>query len=248
LVDEHERVLLDLVVSPPPGSAVASYLTPLTGLTAERVAARGVPLASAVAAVRASLPPTAVLVGQNILKDVHWLGLKEGADFSGCVDLAGLYRVSNPRFRGAFTIFSQDHLAKVLLAWPVTAEEAAEGDEEGGKEGGKGEGGGDGGDGGAPATANKAAAASDAAPPAPAPSAAPTPLAHDAALDAIKSVRLFNLHRRVLAPDPAGAWADAQRRLLEAKATPSFATRHPQWEGVCMGNRRTCTCGGPFFS
>jgi RNA exonuclease 4 len=166
-----------------------------------------------------------VLVGQNILKDVHWLGLKEGADFSGCQDLAGLYRVSNPKFR-AFTIFSQDHLAKVLLGWPVTAEEenGAGKEEAGGEEAG---------------AAAAAAVASS--------SSSPAPLAHDAALDALKSVRLFNLHRRLFARDPQ-AWADAQKRLLEAKATPSFAVRHPQWEGVCMGNRRTCTCGGPFFS
>jgi len=166
------------------------------------------------------------------LKDVHWLGLKEGSDFSGCVDLAGLFRVANPKFK-SFTVFSQDHLAKVLLGWPVMAEEAeGEGAGAAGGEGG-GEAGGAAGAGAGTTTTTT--------------TSGPAPLAHDAALDALKSVRLFNLHRRAFATDPA-AWQDAQRRLLEAAPTPSFAVRHPSWEGVCMGNRRTCTCGGPFFS
>ena len=29
---------------------------------------------------------------------------------------------------------------------------------------------------------------------------------------------------------------------------PSFAKRNPSFEGVCMGNRKTCTCGAAFFS
>jgi hypothetical protein len=37
----------------------------------------------------AALARDAVLVGQNILQDVQWLGLKEGTDFKSCLDLAG---------------------------------------------------------------------------------------------------------------------------------------------------------------
>ena len=29
---------------------------------------------------------------------------------------------------------------------------------------------------------------------------------------------------------------------------PSFAKLHPEYDGVCMGNRKTCKCGAPFFS
>ena len=68
---------------------------------------------------------------------------------------------------------------------------------------------------------------------------------HDAATDAVKSIRLFNLHG-ALAADPA-ARARAEAALLESAPEPSFAKRHPSFEGVCMGNRKTCTCGAPFF-
>ena len=57
---------------------VLSYITPLTGLTKEIVDAHGQPLADALAMLRSHLSPNAVLVGQNILKDVQWLQLAEG--------------------------------------------------------------------------------------------------------------------------------------------------------------------------
>jgi hypothetical protein len=40
------------------------------------IATHGVALDVAVAHVRTALPPHAVLVGQNIAKDVQWLGLQ----------------------------------------------------------------------------------------------------------------------------------------------------------------------------
>ena len=79
LVDEHERVLCNLYVRP--DAPITSYLTPLTGLTPALLAQHGMPLAQAVAVLRQFLPPSAVLVGQNIAKDVQWLGLKEGQHF-----------------------------------------------------------------------------------------------------------------------------------------------------------------------
>ena len=39
----------------------------------------------------------------------------------------------------------------------------------------------------------------------------------------------------------------AKQKLLESPPEPSFAKKNPSWEGVCMGNRKTCTCGAPFF-
>ena len=39
----------------------------------------------------------------------------------------------------------------------------------------------------------------------------------------------------------------AQSALLVAQQLPSFARRNPSFEGCCMGNRKTCTCGGTFF-
>lgn len=176
-----------------PAQPVVSYLTPLTGLTRAVVEQRGVPLERALAALRQALPATAVLVGQNIMQDVRWLGLVEGRDFASLVDLAGLFRVFNPKFN-SFSLWSQDHLASVLLGWPA------------------GEG-----------------------------------VAHDAAGDAAKSMRLFALHaelkrRSIGAGNGATrtAWEEAEQALLESRPTSSFAKRHPVFEGVCMGGKKTC--------
>lgn len=79
LVDEYERVLCNLYVRP--DAPVVSYLTPLTGLTPALLAQHGMPLAQAVGMLCQALPPTAILVGQNISKDVQWLGLREGQHF-----------------------------------------------------------------------------------------------------------------------------------------------------------------------
>lgn len=46
--------------------------------------------------------------------------------------------------------------------------------------------------------------------------------------------------------NPTG-WQSAQAALLSAPPSESFAKKNPSYEGVCMGNRRTCSCGGPFF-
>ncbi len=64
--------------------------------------------------LRAHLSPNAILVGQNIQKDVQWLQLAEGVDYHSVIDLAGLFRVWNPS-RGEYTSFSQDHCAKVWI-------------------------------------------------------------------------------------------------------------------------------------
>ena len=42
-------------------------------------------------------------------------------------------------------------------------------------------------------------------------------------------------------------WALVQQALLATQPEPSFARKNPSFEGVCMGNRKTCTCGAPFF-
>ena len=60
------------------------------------------------------MPKNAILVGQNIGKDVEWLGLKEGEDFAAMIDLAALLRVWNERY-GSFTYFGLAHAAKCWL-------------------------------------------------------------------------------------------------------------------------------------
>lgn len=44
-------------------------------------------------------------------QDVQWLGLTEGVDFAGMVDLAGVYRVYNTQYN-SWTIFGQDHVVR----------------------------------------------------------------------------------------------------------------------------------------
>ena len=70
-----------------------------------------------------------------------------------------------------------------------------------------------------------------------------------AALDALKSIRLFNYFHYLQSEQGGGEAAldAAKQKLLESPPEPSFAKKNPSWEGVCMGNRKTCTCGAPFF-
>lgn len=190
LVDQYEQVIANLHVKPE--KPVVSYLTPLTGLTRDVIERHGVPLQQALDVLRSLLPKTAVLVGQNINKDVQWLKLREGVDFAGMVDLAGLWRAWNAQHNN-WSVFGQDHLARVLLGWEL-----------------------------------------------------PEDAPHDAVYDALKSIRLFNYHNHVKATP--GGLEQAHKTLLAAPIAPSFAKRNPSFEGVCMGNRKTCTCGAPFFS
>ena len=62
--------------------------------------------ADALASLRAHIPPNAILVGQNILKDVQWLQLAEGVDYFQLIDISALFRVWNAS-RGEYTTFSQ---------------------------------------------------------------------------------------------------------------------------------------------
>lgn len=61
-----------------------------------------------------------------------------------------------------------------------------------------------------------------------------------------RQVRLYN-YWLSMQGNPQG-WASAQAALLAAPPSESFAKRNPTYEGVCMGNRKTCQCGAPFFS
>lgn len=87
-------------------------------LTKEVLDEHGISLEQAVQYVRQCLPTNAVLVGQNIGKDIQWLQLQEGRDFTQMMDLTGLFRVWNPKFN-SYSVFGQDHLAKVFLNWEV---------------------------------------------------------------------------------------------------------------------------------
>lgn len=98
LVDSDGNVLSDILIRPPgDGAGVVSYLTPLTGLTAEVcLGPDAVPLDDAVRAVRALLPTNGVVVGQAIGHDVTWLGLRPGTDFDRAVDISDIFRQRMP--------------------------------------------------------------------------------------------------------------------------------------------------------
>ena len=100
-----------------PVPEIVSYLTPLTGLTKEKLD-NGVTLEAALIDLRSALPKNAVLVGTNIRADVQWLGLKEGVDFASMIDLSGLFRVWNEQYK-SWSQFAQDHVAKRLLGVDV---------------------------------------------------------------------------------------------------------------------------------
>jgi hypothetical protein len=108
---------------------------------------------------------------------------------------AGLFRCWNPQFN-SYSVYGQDHVAKVLLGWDVNQPEGVS--------------------------------------------------SHDAVRDAIKSMRLFNLYNQMQATP--GQWEKAQEALISTPPPPSFARQNPTFEGVCMGNRKTCKCGAAFFS
>ena len=104
IVDEWGRTVFNVFIKQ--DAPVLSYITELTGLRKEILDQYGLPMAEAMANLRAHLPPNAILVGQSILKDVQWLQLAEGVDYASLIDLSGLFRVWNSA-RGQYTNFSQ---------------------------------------------------------------------------------------------------------------------------------------------
>lgn len=60
-------------------------------------------------------------------------------------------------------------------------------------------------------------------------------------------ISIYRHHSTQVQQNPA-AWEQAQAALLATPPPPSFARRNPTYEGVCMGNRKTCKCGAAFFS
>jgi DNA polymerase III epsilon subunit-like protein len=112
LVDEWGRPLFNVYIKQ--DLPVHSYINELTGLTKEILDEYGLPMAEAMAHLRAHLSPNALLIGQSIQRDVQWLQLAEGVDYHSLADLSTLLRVWNPQ-RGEHTSFSLDHCAKCWI-------------------------------------------------------------------------------------------------------------------------------------
>eukprot|EP00128_Syssomonas_multiformis_P014267 Colp12_sorted_trinity150504_noHs@36303 len=68
---------------------------------------------------------------------------------------------------------------------------------------------------------------------------------HDAITDAAISMSLFNAYRTV--QWDAGRLMELQMATLAAPRVPGFSALHPVVDGCCMGNRKLCTCGAPFY-
>lgn len=125
IVDSDENVLLNCYVKV---DNVVSYLTPLTGITKELLDEQGVSFEDALALVKSKLTKDSVIVGQGVLKDVQdWLKLERGVDYGDLIDLTGIWRVWNDRFK-SWSVFAQDHLVRTLLAGGVNDSHDAEGD------------------------------------------------------------------------------------------------------------------------
>lgn len=114
MADGYGRPVCKLYVKESKDNPVVSYLTPITGVTKEDVLQYGIPFDDCIQTLRSYLSPNAVIIGQNISKDIQWLGLSEGKEFHSLMDLSALFRVWNSA-RSSWTIFSQDHVAKVWL-------------------------------------------------------------------------------------------------------------------------------------
>uniref|UniRef100_A0A7S2WPU7 C3H1-type domain-containing protein n=1 Tax=Rhizochromulina marina TaxID=1034831 RepID=A0A7S2WPU7_9STRA len=192
MVDAFGNFVLNVFVRPE--KPVVSYLTPLTGVTKEKLDQHGMPEKEALELLRGKLAPNCVIIGMNIRKDIEWLGLEQDKDFSSLIDLADVFRVWNAKY-GSFTYFGLDHVVTCWLNVP------------------------------------RAGAGN-----------------HDALEDAYLSMALFNYYRQLQFNNVTAVIQQLQWRTLNTPIAPSFAKSHPTFEGCCMGNRRTCKCGAPFFS
>lgn len=98
MVDSDGNVVADIIIRPPKdGAGVLSYLTPLTGLTAEIcLGPDAMSLEEAVDVIKAALPKNGVIIGQAIDHDVQWLGLTAGKDFDRIVDISEIFRQRMP--------------------------------------------------------------------------------------------------------------------------------------------------------
>jgi len=97
MVDDKGNTILDEIVKLD-DEVVVSYLTPLTGLTADMCQKESnKSLEEIVAMVREKLPENGVLVGQSILHDIEWLGLEQGKDFRDYIDISVIFRQRVPK-------------------------------------------------------------------------------------------------------------------------------------------------------
>lgn len=100
--DQNEvEVLVDEIVNLN-GVEVVSYMTNLTGMTAEQcLEPSRKSLDDIRSLVKSHLSPDSILVGHSIHHDVDWLGLKPGLDFKQALDTSCILRQRIPRNLGS---------------------------------------------------------------------------------------------------------------------------------------------------
>jgi DNA polymerase III alpha subunit (gram-positive type) len=70
---------------------------------------------------------------------------------------------------------------------------------------------------------------------------------HHPAMDALLGVRLYALYKYFEAQPNQQAMDIARMQILSVPTEPSFAKVNPVVEGACMGYKKSCKCGAPFF-
>lgn len=117
LVNEEYETVVNVYVQP--AEAVVSYLTPLTGLTADVLEREGVSLSEALERLHAALPAEAILCGWGLHHDLEWCRLRQGEHFHDIVDVQKLYNVWNERY-GNCTHFALSHAVRRLFGGDST--------------------------------------------------------------------------------------------------------------------------------
>lgn len=59
------------------------------------------------------------------------------------------------------------------------------------------------------------------------------------------SIRLYNLYKTIEAQQEA--LNHAHMLLINTPVDSSFAKKYPVYDNVCMGMKKVCKCGAPFF-
>lgn len=113
LVDIQGEVLFQAIIKP--NVPVVSYLTPITGCSAEDLEC-GMRLEEALVALKSKLRETqdAVLVGQHPDGDIEWMQLERGRDYACSFDISDVFKGYNHKF-GTYSYHSLQHEAEVLL-------------------------------------------------------------------------------------------------------------------------------------
>jgi len=121
LVDEDMKAIVNVYINPK--EEVFSCLTQITTLDEEIMKKYGLEHDFAMKVLLAELNPEIVLVGHNISRHIHRLGLKKGVHYKDKLDVADCWRVWNSNYSN-YTKFSLGHEVQVILHSQITCNAA----------------------------------------------------------------------------------------------------------------------------